>query len=97
MLSCDTAAGVQLQGFGKAEAQNDAKFATIVTALKVYKEIHGTTTVPQSFVVPDEAPWPPETHGEHWRWQTSFALVRLRLLLAAYHCHHCTKALSVRY
>ena len=39
------------------------KSNVILTAMKIYKEIHGHFRIPYAFIVPNEAPWPKMSRG----------------------------------
>jgi len=48
---------------GNRAAGARKKFEAIYRALVVYKSIYGDVNVPQTFVAPDEDPWPAECRG----------------------------------
>ena len=53
-----------LEGIGFSLDKEKHNFELFVGALELYIQLNdGVSTVPRSFVVPSEAPWPPTMHG----------------------------------
>lgn len=53
----------QLDAMGFVWRYSDVAWERMYHALQIFKDIHGHTLVPQTFVVPSTNPWPPHTHG----------------------------------